>query len=459
MHSLLIKAHRGTFKLEHSQKSPIPKENEHTSDRSITMSETPTPVPQLQAQWENPGDILSLLLLIGGDVVQKALAQLSGVYIQPSGLFKKAPRIFLTPVAFSFGWVAYSFNSLMALAGDSKLMPDIPDYPSIVINCSNAYQRINRSWILGRILRDHESQCTVNREEESIRIDIFTLTGMDENPDIDKRWLFGWVVIFIQQALATVPWVLYGDWTILMVTWCGTIGALITGMLPQWESEKWCTRKTAKAKTIALTRGNGHAHVMIFIKDKGQETWDLEGLATGGSRSHPETFWICSFLVLWWVLLLITVSGLKAHSWFLIGIGGIGMFQNVFTAGASRTAGSFNIHFKPHSECPVIIGRRRNKKPLNEPLSKLTQDEEFDPLGMIGGVMGALMALEMRFPRVGASLIPVFFPGNLTYEPGRLHFKWEKEFWEKAFGGFENSIPIAPVAPKSPESDEEEKVF
>ena len=35
---------------------------------------------QLASQWQNLGDILSLLLLIGGDVVQRAIAQLFGIY-------------------------------------------------------------------------------------------------------------------------------------------------------------------------------------------------------------------------------------------------------------------------------------------------------------------------------------------------------------------------------------------
>jgi hypothetical protein len=51
---------------------------------------------------------------------------------------------------------------------------------------------------------------------------------------------------------------------------------------------------------------------------------------------------------------------------------------------------------------------------------------------MIGGVMGALMALEQRFPLVGASLVTVFFPGNMLHDPGRLDFQWEKDFWEEA---------------------------
>src|SRR5262249_17229924 len=41
------------------------------------------------SQWKNPSDVFSVLLILGGDVVARALAQLSG-----SGL---------TPVVFSFG--------------------------------------------------------------------------------------------------------------------------------------------------------------------------------------------------------------------------------------------------------------------------------------------------------------------------------------------------------------------
>ncbi len=40
-------------------------------------------------QWKNPGDVFSVLLILGGDVVGRALAQLAGSAV--------------TPVAFSFG--------------------------------------------------------------------------------------------------------------------------------------------------------------------------------------------------------------------------------------------------------------------------------------------------------------------------------------------------------------------
>lgn len=47
------------------------------------------PSREFWAQWKNPGDVFSVLLILGGDVVARALAQLVG-----SGI---------TPVAFSFG--------------------------------------------------------------------------------------------------------------------------------------------------------------------------------------------------------------------------------------------------------------------------------------------------------------------------------------------------------------------
>lgn len=57
-------------------------------------------------QWENPNDILSLLLIIGPDIISRALAQLSGGHV--------------TPVVFSYGWVAYSVNALVSAFGGTN---------------------------------------------------------------------------------------------------------------------------------------------------------------------------------------------------------------------------------------------------------------------------------------------------------------------------------------------------
>lgn len=47
------------------------------------------PSHEFSEQWKNPSDVFSVLLILGGDVVARALAQLAG-----SGI---------APVAFSFG--------------------------------------------------------------------------------------------------------------------------------------------------------------------------------------------------------------------------------------------------------------------------------------------------------------------------------------------------------------------
>lgn len=66
---------------------------------------------------------MSLLMLVGGDIVQKALAQLVGVHLPLLPGRSTSPSCYMTPVAFSFGWVAYAFSSLASIFGDHRLMP------------------------------------------------------------------------------------------------------------------------------------------------------------------------------------------------------------------------------------------------------------------------------------------------------------------------------------------------
>lgn len=71
--------------------------------RSININNPSTTADYFAAQWINPGDIFSILLLLGPEVIQQAVAQLAGRQI--------------TPVAFSFGWVAYAVRALLAAVG------------------------------------------------------------------------------------------------------------------------------------------------------------------------------------------------------------------------------------------------------------------------------------------------------------------------------------------------------
>lgn len=114
----------------------------------------------LRSQWMNPTDVTTVLMIIGGDVVQKALAQTTGCWY--------------TPVCFSFGWVAYSFMSLVAILGDGRLLPD-PDVSCRVINLKSGYGRDNKHWLIGRIVRDNDAYMSRKhpRTSRGIRISVW----------------------------------------------------------------------------------------------------------------------------------------------------------------------------------------------------------------------------------------------------------------------------------------------
>ncbi|KAF8600441.1 hypothetical protein BDV93DRAFT_588261 [Ceratobasidium sp. AG-I] len=334
----------------------------------------------IRSTWQEPSDVLSILLIIGGDVVLKTLAQLSGHT--------------LVPVPFSFGWVAYSFNTLMAVVGDGRLMP-LPDYPVKVINAANGFARDNRSWVICRLLRDFEHHLP---PAISLRVTIFQVSDHPRAgiPDIDWCWFSGLGTIIVQAAVATIPCALHGDWSILLVTAAGTALALATGSLPQWRFEKWACRTKTK-KVISITGGIGSRHVMVVIS--GGKGLDLEDLAVAESprlfrrldfsqgRSIlglPFSYWFtqtfCLLLAIAWLLLLITVTSLKKNTWYLLLVGGLGMLQNVIVAGARRAMSTSGIHLK---KVEAIEGEK---------------------------VMHTLMDLERAYATVGKSLLPEFFP-------------------------------------------------
>ena len=259
---------------------------------------------QLSNQWHKPRDILALLLLIGGDVVQKAIAQLFGFYIEP---FKAGPRIHLTPVAFSFGWVGYAFTSLTSVVGDKQLMPSRPDSSCIVINCDNGYTRTNCSWLLGRIIRDHELAVEANPGPEagkltnaqhkraaglaeddpparlSLRIDIFELRAVEASPSIDHVWVLGWFTIAVQLIISIIPWVLYHDLAIFTITASGTLFALLTGSLRQWKLEKWPGRKLNPPGNDVQEKKDGSNTEKTSDTEQG-----LPGLGMDMQRRNPK---------------------------------------------------------------------------------------------------------------------------------------------------------------------------
>lgn len=151
-------------------------------------------------------------MLIGGDIVRTSIAQLTGQSAHLPWRGRQGLRIWIAHVAFSFGWVAYSFYNLLTVFGDLRLMPTC-NHPCISVNCSTGFAREIRSWVLGRLLRDYKIRHEVDprpEEEggrgESIRIDVFTMYPrlQSPRPTRDFVWWMGWAIILTQLVIATL---------------------------------------------------------------------------------------------------------------------------------------------------------------------------------------------------------------------------------------------------------------
>ncbi|KAL7941061.1 hypothetical protein V8C42DRAFT_200785 [Trichoderma barbatum] len=369
-------------------------------------------------QWTTPSDVFSVLLILGGDVIGRALAQLAGSR--------------LTFVTFSFGWVAYAVNSVVSAVGENKLMP-VSDCPCKVINGKTGYVRDNSSWIIGRIVRDFDfwmkkpgkGGSDIQRELDSLNqqrdtvgqnsssgghgirrptkaglcISVFEAGEATKKPQQHEFLNYiGFITATFQLGIAAIPCGIFGDWSILLVTAIGSLLAYGTGRLPQWATEKWACRDRTE-KIVILTKGNGSQHAIVVIG--GGKGLDLEDLATGSldparSRSTVSRVLILSLGVLW-VLLLIAAAGIKSNTWFLLAVGGLGMLENLFVAGKRRVPESFGI--------PLEF-----KQVIAEPK-----------------VMKALWALEESHPRVGRSMLDTFFPGKLRPEETERWERYERE--------------------------------
>lgn len=318
------------------------------------------------------------------------------------------------------GWVAYSISALVSAVGENRLMALDPDCKCKVIHGQSGYIKDNSSWIIGRIVRDfphwrhpdveRKTVEVLRRRQEGLlakdphaklpRIAGLVVSIYEPNLTVKagrvKRDLVYWIgipVMVFQLGIAAIPCGLFGDWGILLITGCGIALSLATGLLPQWAKEKWACRPNAKHSFI-LTRGNGAQHAIVVLgNDHGL---NLEDLASGQSNTLVATnTWIriaLLTLATLWIFLLITAAGQKTNTWFLLAVGGIGILQNIYVAGAQRSPENFGVPL----EYVKVFGN--------------------------ASVMQTLFLVEEEYKDVGRSLLSEFFPGDL-----RAH---EKRRWE-----------------------------
>lgn len=396
---------------------------------------------RLRSQWDHPSGIFSLLMIVRGDVIQQAVAQLAG------------SPYFITPVAFSFGWVSYTVSAFFSAIGDGKLMPDV-DFPSIVIGVGEGHQRQNESWVLARLLRDWEKLVEYDYPNPALVVTIFRVSGgarsegeerpnldLEGNknpradpgprvpgvPELDLQWYTGWLVIIVQLVIATVAGIVHKLWLTMTVIFGGTILCLAGGVLPQLKEEKWSCRKledntpvggSPKQKTTILTQGNGYKHVMI-IHSVGRGL-DLEDLATGRLKRHRSTLPCLLVLTIFWLTLLLLVGGFSENTWCLVAVGTLGMAQNMFAAGHHRALSTTGIHLdKPNIVLPDRPHKFQGKEVSNKVFQVLKKTE-------------VEMSEKYGVDRAGIALLPVFFPNGLRPDEERWRDQQLAKYTRKA---------------------------
>lgn len=351
------------------------------------------PTEYLKSQWINPSDVANILMIIGGDVVQHAFAQGTG---KP-----------YTPVCFSFGCVAYAFTTLVNIIGDGRLLPrpdyaaKVFNLESGCMHESKSWVvgRLLRDLEM-QISRDRHDDDDLG----GVRISVFEALE-NENKPTEFSWGtihgVGAFVTLVQLALAAIPIILDRDWTVMMIAVAGTILVQVTGILPQWKAEKLPNRQNSKIN-FALTTGNG-AHDIVVILGRGNclnlveladsrtprsarlwKKFEQQPEPSDQEKAQPEPtdrknaqpkstdeeraentrrqsrfkktntfrgtaygFWItrviCSALFILWLLLLISLTAVETYTWFILGVGAVGMLQNAWLAAVEMPSKQRNV--------------------------------------------------------------------------------------------------------------------
>ncbi|KAJ5908234.1 hypothetical protein N7495_000916 [Penicillium taxi] len=260
--------------------------------RSVNINNPTSTADYFAAQSVNPGDIFSILLLLGPELAGRQI----------------------TPVAFSFGWVAYVIKALLSAVGgnslaiskqasfliltDGKLMPPIENTSMLIIAAESGHSRTTTSWVLGRLLRDIsdrlDEEMSVKQPSkpwEALRIAVY---GVLDDENIEHR--------LPERLYLAFRLYVNKEWGTFMVTYYSNILALSEGSLPQWR----------RSPTIILTKGNGSRFTIVILGKKNIGL-GLEILARG-TRTAPASLFTrlaTSFFALNWIILLILATSLK----------------------------------------------------------------------------------------------------------------------------------------------------
>ena len=196
------------------------------------------------------------------------------------------------------------------------------DFRTIVVGAKSGHARNNKSWVIGRLLRDYERQAKPlamdknSPEWESLRVSVYKIKSGSKAgcPVHDWVWCSGFVVVIIQLSIAVVPFYLYDEFIVMLVTVCGTLLAFSHGTLPQWREEKWECPKNG-GETVTITQGNGARHAMVILGSQNAPDLEILAYCDGNTVCALSTRTGSAIQTVSWLVMVITVAGLKQGAW------------------------------------------------------------------------------------------------------------------------------------------------
>jgi hypothetical protein len=153
--------------------------------------------------------------------------------------------------------------------------------------------------------------------------------------------------------------------------------------------------------------------VIVINPGDGGVGMNLDHLAQPVQRADHKTRGFSFLFALCWMGFLVVAAGIKRHSWFLLGVGALGMLHNVLVAGVTRKPDAHGIPLEHlHGE---TIGK---KSPGGTKRRK---------------AMDVLAEAEKKIAGLGVALRPVFFSDIMLSTA-------ERKIWTDAGARFQESI-------------------
>ncbi|KAL9017934.1 MAG: hypothetical protein Q9185_004746 [Variospora sp. 1 TL-2023] len=171
--------------------------------------------------------------------------------------------------------------------------PPSSEEPYLVFNSKSGYAHTNTSWVIGRLHHDYDAwmdsaaRAKIDRMQDQrwrnlqryatheaiprprqtgLCVSVYEPSKTKKAGEAahDSVYWAGIATILLQLLIAVLALIQLHDPRIFLITISGTILALTTGSLPQWETETCSCRRKSPSPYI-LTGGNGTQHAIMIL--------------------------------------------------------------------------------------------------------------------------------------------------------------------------------------------------